>query len=575
MSSCKIYLAEYLAKDDSVPVITSDHVPNQKSEGRTQMENNDDQPQKQTQPGKNYENFNMPINGNMTFKQEVFGAPFKFDELENAPGQEPFPIQNMTPIFAACIRQMSKCSEISDGMVIGPFLTCVSAILLPRVGIMTFYDKLVGVNVFCQTNARASSRKTDMYNPLLNLLMNFDSNRRDHIQDSNRKKVAEIQAWKLKLDTVKKQHAKASRNSDHDAATLLEKQYQQLHLEKPILLPDLRITQSDSTPAAIIQGLSNNSGCGTFLIDEGVLLYQKIVNSEVHHINSAWSGSPIDKTTIRGGNIFIKSPKLASHTFIQPDAFSKIIREKSSSILKDTGYFTRVLICAPNVNPKTNALPDFVGSEEELNKLLIYLKEQITISYPINGLFCEEKRTLTLSIEAENFIQSFYEAIQIEVKTGGVFHEMPGFCGKIAEHIYRIAALLHCIEQYDSDEVSYSTVSAAILLIDWYATEHWRLIVKGGKPLNVEEGADKLLHFLRFRHDRNTVSRITFNDLRHRVECFHDDPDFLDDCVNYLQQRGDIIVTGHRRKGRQGGYRRYEINLSPSFVKYERWQPKE
>ena len=410
-----------------------------------------------------------------------------------------------------------------------------------------------------------------MFNPLLKLLNDHDSNRRDHIKELNRHQVAKIKAWKLKTEAIKKQHSKASQNSNDVEMVLYEEQYQRVLLEEPSLLPELRISLSDATPAAVIQGLSENGGCITFLIDEGILLYQKIVNNEIHHINSAWSGSIVDKTTIRGGNIYIKNPRLSSHTFIQPDIFSQISRGKSFSFLKATGYFTRVLICAPSSDKKTNEFPDYKGSENDLNKLLKNLNEQLYISYPMDGLFSGCNRNLTLSQDAEMLLKGFNDAVQEQVKPGGVFHEMPEFCGKIPEHIYRIAALLHYIEQYDSDEVSYSTVSAALILVDWYASEHWRLIVKGGKPLNIGVGAEKLLHFLRFRHDRDTVPRITFNDLRHRVECFHDDPDFMDDCVRYAEQRGDVEVRGNRRKGRRGGYRRYEINLSNAFLKGERY----
>lgn len=74
-----------------------------------------------------------------------------------------------------------------------------------------------------------------------------------------------------------------------------------MHLEKePDFLSDLCIVQGDVTPAAIIQSLNDNQGCSTLLIDEGILLYQKILNIEIHQINSAWSGEALNKTTIRG-----------------------------------------------------------------------------------------------------------------------------------------------------------------------------------------------------------------------------------------------------------------------------------
>jgi hypothetical protein len=537
------------------------------------MEHTDGIPENPIVQRSNDENeVKQTIDVNPAFTQELIGTTFKFDDLERNPGPHPLPILRMTPTFAACIRYMSRRSGISDGMLVGPFLACASTVLLPRVAMTTFYDKEIGVNIYCQTNAGSSSRKTDMFNPLLKQIIEYDSNRREHIRELNRKQSAIIKTWKLKLDAVKKHHAKASKQSDNDEAIFLEGQYQQILLEEPALLPALRILQSDVTPAAIILGLSENGGCGTFFIDEGVLLYQKIVSNEVHHINSSWSGAVIDKTTIRGGNIFIKNPRLSSHTFIQPDVFAKISRGKSFSFLKDTGYLTRVLICTPNVDPNTNVFPDYLGSVDELNKLLAHLKEQIAISYPMNGLFSGAKRILALSKEAEVLIKGFYDAIQIEIKPSGVFHEMLEFCGKIVEYVYRVAGILHCIEQHDTDEISYSTVSAAIVLIDWYATEHWRLIVKGGKPLTVEVGAEKLLHFLRFRHDRQTVPHVTLDDIRHRVECFHDDPAYQDDCLSYLYQRGDIEAKGFRRKGRHGGYRRYEIWLSEAFLKDERYR---
>ena len=513
------------------------------------------------------------VNNTFGFDQKVLTPRLTFDSPEKYLANNPFPINTMTPVLASCIRYIGLKSGLSDGMIIGPFLTSVSCALIPCVEVMTFYGKKTGVNLFIQTNAPASSRKTDMFNPFFQAIYQHDSDRREAIKKENIKIRAKIKTWKIKIEALKRKYNAATKHGDEALSNKILDEINNLFLEEPQLVLDLRIWQSDATPAAIIQGLQTNGNCNTFLLDEGVLLYNKIVNNEVHHINSAWSGASIDKTTIRNGNIHVKAPRLSLHTFIQPEVFSKIIRGKSSSFLNDTGFFTRMLVCEPKPSSANNLLPEFIGAESDMNNFLITLKSQLLISYPYSATFPGLKRTFTLSTDAKMLISTFYDQIKAEMSLGGIYHDIAGYCGKLLEQVYRLSALISFIEDPKSDSINYNCVSAAILLATWYVNEHWRLIAKGAKPIPVEEGAEKLLHFLRVRKDRHTAPRVSFNELRHRVEHFHDDPDFLDDCVDFLHQRGEIDVNGSRRKGRRGGYRRYDVSLSFLFNTSERFYP--
>jgi hypothetical protein len=543
------------------------------SEGEMRMENQNvttsgpNLPEKGTQAGHDHK----PIPTDAPWEQALLGTTFNFKSLETDPGPDPFHIMGLTPTFAACLRYISRRSGISDGMVIGTFLTGVSSILLPRITVLTYYGKEVGVNVYAQTNAPSSSRKSDMFNPLQQLIIDHDSKRRGRILEINNDQRVEREVWKVTVDALKKQLSRASKLSKVEEIDILADQYQQCLTQEPASLPNLSILQGDATPAAIMQALYDNRGCVTLYIDEGLLLYQKILNNEVHHINTAWSGAALDKTTIRGGNIYVEKPRLASHTFMQNDVFTKLSRGKSFSFLKDSGYFSRALICAPKVGPENNALPEYMGSEAELTKLLAYLKEQIAINYPLDGLFSGKMRTLKLSADAENLARSYYDAIQSDTKLGGVYYEMPEFCGKASEHIHRLAALIHGIEQDETDEISYSTMCAAIRVFDWYCTEHWRLIVKEGRPLNVEACSGKLTYWLRHRQDRYQVEWVRIGDIPHHVECFRGNPDMLDDAIRYLIQKGDLSSQSGRRKGRKGGFRWHEVRLSDQFLQGERY----
>lgn len=506
------------------------------------------------------------------FQQLILGMSLNVTGPEQSPGPNPLPIKRLTPKLAGCIRTISKQSEISDGMVLGVFLTGVSAIFLPSTTVRTFYGKEIGLNIFAQTNAPSSSRKTDMYNPLLNLLHEHDKNRRKCIDEINKNLRHKREAWKVRADALKKQLKKASTLSDNREISILEENYLQ-HLKiEPTPMPELSVVQGDSTPAAIMQALFDNLGCSSLFIDEGVLLYHKILNTEIHHINTAWSGAVLDKTTIRGGNLYIEKPRLSSHTFLQNDVFKKLTQGKSFSFLKNSGYFSRVLICEPKTTQESNEFPEFKGSEDELNQLLLHLKSQLLVSYPLDGLFSGEIRTLKLSAEAENLARSYYVAIQGLTNEDGIYQEMQAFCGKAAEHVHRLAGLIHCIEQDETDTINYASVSAAIVIFDWYVTEHWRSIVKEGRPLNTEMAAEKLIQWMKNRKDRYQVEWVSRVDIPRRVECFRGEPVLLDDVIRYLQQSGDIDTNSGRRKGQKGGARWHDIRLSSEFPMNEKYR---
>lgn len=507
------------------------------------------------------------------FEQRILKMAPRVTSPEQDPGPNPLPIQWITPKIASCVRAISKRSGVNDGMGLGIFLTGISAIFMPSTTVKTFYGKKVGLNIFAQTHAPSSSRKSDMFNPLVNLLQEHDSERRRRIVEINRDKKIEKDIRNVRTTALKKQMAAASKNGEVDEYSRLENDLSQHLQDEPVFLPNLQILQSDVTPAAILLSLQENRGCSTILIDEGVLLYQKILNTEIHQVNSAWSGATLKKSTIRGGDLYVENPRLTSHTFLQNDIFAKLTNGKSFSFLKDTGYFSRVLICAPKTTQESNEFPEFKGSEDELNQLLLHLKSKLLVNYPLDGLFSGETRTLKLSPDARMLLMNYSSAIQEAIKPSGIYSEMQAFCGKAAEHVHKLAGLIHCVEQNETDEINYASVSAAIMIFDWYSTEHWRLIVKEGRPLNIEMAAEKLINWMRYRHDRSQVEWVSRADIPHHVECFRGAPDLLDDAIRYLQQSGDIDTKSGRRRGRKGGYRWHDIRLSYQFERGERYMP--
>lgn len=508
-----------------------------------------------------------------TFEQCILKLNFSFTSPGQNPGPNPFPVMRMTQKFATCLRFISQRSGISDGLAVGAFLANVSAVFLPSVTVLTHYGKNVGINVYTQTNAPPSSRKSDMFNPVQELLIQHDGERRKRIVEINQNIKIGKDVWKVRTNALKKQLTAASKKDKPEEYSRLENEFSQHLRKEPISLPDYCILQGDATPAAIIQALNDNQGCSTLLIDEGVLLYQKILNSEIHQINSAWSGAALNKTTIRGGNLYIENPRLTIHAFLQNDIFTKFGQGKTFTLLKDSGFFSRALICAPKVGPENNQNPNFTASEDELERLIAYLKKQLAINYPLDGVFSGEVRTLKLAADAENLVRQYYLALLAETKEGGMYAEIPGFCGKASEHVHRIAGIMHCIEQNETTEIDYATISAAIFLFDWYCTEHWRLIAKEGRPLNVEVAAEKLIKWMRHRKDRFQVEWISRPDIPRHVECFRDDPDLLDDVIRYLQQAGSIDTQSGRRKGQRGGRRWHDIRLSYQFEREERYMP--
>jgi hypothetical protein len=189
-------------------------------------------------------------------------------------------------------------------------------------------------------------------------------------------------------------------------------------------------------------------------------------------------------------------------------------------------------------------------------------------------LFSGTPRTLTLTADAEKLVQQYYKALQLASQAEGIYAELPAFCGKASEHIHRIAGILHCIEQYETTEINFAVASAAIQLFDWFILEHWRLIVKQGRPFNVEMASEKLLQWMQNRKDRYMVPWISRSDIPRHVECFRNDHDLLDDTIRYLVQTKNIEIASGRRKGRRGGYRWHEIRLSEQFLITEKYANK-
>lgn len=216
-------------------------------------------------------------------------------------------------------------------------------------------------------------------------------------------------------------------------------------------------------------------------------------------LNAAWSGESI--TRIRSNRtIHLENVRLGFHVMVQPGLAAQIVADDE---LLDSGFTARLLVAAPD---GTAGFRPFRERGEVCCRLLDAFDERLRYFLdsqphlkeggglnPIPLTFTNDDRDSA----HDEFIE-FHNAVELENRKGGKYHQIKGFANKMPEHASRLAALLAL---YEGDEkITWRHFWAGCRLAEYFALEHLRLVDAGTVDPELVK-ATKLLEWWQARPD--------------------------------------------------------------------------
>lgn len=304
------------------------------------------------------------------------------------------------------------------------------------------------------------------------------------------------EAWLAQQKGILKALEKAAQKGDC-TAQLKEKLAAHSHTE-PVKPKVPKILYDQFTPAGFIRGMSDNHAVSLILSDEAGAFFAHPRIGEIPTFNSLWNGSDIRKDDAGTGMLNIPSPRVSLSLQMQPDYFFKA-KERYSLELRESGFLARCLVSFPPSTQGYRFANDQPTDKEGLDKFHKRIRELLESAFPDEGTQLADRQCLRFSDQAKVELRQLAGYIESSLQSGSFLCSMRDFASKVGEHVCRLAAIFHIVENKPGLTIDCDDVSRASQIIEWFAKEFDQIIVRSMAPSPEEQDAQSLLAWFQMR----------------------------------------------------------------------------
>lgn len=296
-----------------------------------------------------------------------------------------------------------------------------------------------------------------------------------HIFEKEHAKYRSAQLiWKTHLGVLMRRLQKAIQSGE----PLAEFEAAIINHEDALPKPPKRIRYlyNDTTSAALLQGLHENTRSVCLNEDEAARFFDGPLSADASLINKGWDGSDLTVDRRTSECFSVKSPRISLNLMVQPSAFAKYMAKKGEEA-RGVGFIARWLVCYPTTTQGTrfeyNSQALQNSQQEKFNERI----KELLLNQVENGFVENPSSEIVLNFTREAEHEWILIANQIEnaIQPGGYFFQASDYASKIAENIARIAGVFHVFSGDMGTEISLKTLQSAASLAQWYAAEFIRL----------------------------------------------------------------------------------------------------
>ncbi|MCW8346090.1 DUF3987 domain-containing protein [Vibrio sp. ZSDZ65] len=409
-------------------------------------------------------------------------------------------------IIYKAVDNLNQITQTAKEMNLSALLAAASVSLQGIIDVENPISGKVGpvvLNILCI--AGSGERKSSLESQVFKGLKKFIRNDVERLMREDIKFDIAMGEYKKELKDLKRELKKAlPEEKEFFIEALVYHQLAKPQSPKPRL-----IKFEDVTPQSLqseMQGIGANAILSSS--EGGKILNSPLVRN-TSFLNDLWSGESTyisrkseDSTTIEEGRLTVS-------IMTQPSTIERFI-SSSKDDPRDNGFWSRFLIASPpskcgerhsyGIKVPTEAIDEF---NERVCELLQFL--------PIRGDEYE-RRIVKFSYDARKTIINISNDIETNMKLGGRFEHGKDHASKLVENITRVAAILHCFEEYSESEpiseIPTTTLCDAINIVAYYSSEFMRLFCA---PPKYVLDADLLMHWFADRKINHGLRYIPHN----------------------------------------------------------------
>jgi len=411
---------------------------------------------------------------------------------QGATKPQPFPTDALPAAFKAMVRAVAGNKQVPEDLPALIGLAVVATLAGPRLAIQRQPGWTEPLTLYTTVGLGSANLKSpataDVVKPLYAI--------EDELQAAWREKTDD-----QVFDLGERRAHESLKGRD---AARIEEEIDKLKNAKPPRV----LFYPDTTPEALAMAMAANGGCGGIIDSEGEFFAHLAgrYSKGVPNLGFALKAYDADRYGVdRVGReqAPIRRAVLALGLAVQPDVLESVARDR---VMRERGLLGRLLFAVPesllgwrNEDDATPYDPAAMrGWAEALRRIAkIDLGDPMADDFP----------TLVLSPEALALHKDFRRKIEPRLRPDGELGDMPGWGGKHAGRVLRIAGLLHLLcGRGLTEEVSERNMWVAVK-IGWWAIPHAIAVfgMDNGTPDGDDEKCKALLMWARAKgHDELT-----------------------------------------------------------------------
>lgn len=292
--------------------------------------------------------------------------------------------------------------------------------------------------------------------------------------------LAELKEWESRFkiwDTKRKVILKkiAKLTHDEECSKDAENRLMEHERNRPSKPRQFKLLYEDSTSEALFLGLNQNLSTAGLISSEGGGVLNGRALTDLSKHNAIWSGDAItvDRKTVESYEVV--GARLTVSIMAQKSAFDEYVR-RAGEKSRGAGLWARFLVCHPRSTQGTRFLKNNTASWECCNNFSMRMSEILELNSALLADPRPERQVINFSPEAGEMWLGVYNSIESKIKEGGRFHQMGDHASKLADNIARVAALLHCFENFEGG-ISCSTLQFSVNFCLWCSDEFYDLFL--------------------------------------------------------------------------------------------------
>lgn len=446
-----------------------------------------------------------------------------------------FPVDALPPMIRDAVLEVFANIQAPLPLIVSSALGAISLACQNSVNVSRPYGLVSPCSLYVITIAESGERKTTVDSMLMQAIREFERSQLREYDAALIKYQTDLLTWEVQQKEILRLIKKAAKNQQ--AADTIQQRLADHQSKKPQKPRKVKLIYNDATPAAIKQGMAENSTSIGLISDEAGIVLNGRAMGELATINQLWHGTSLQVDRSEG-SFSVDDPRLTLSLMVQPKVFQAYLEVKGEKA-RDIGLFARCLVAAPYSTQGTRFADNRTPSWEHLPKFQARITEilQQNIADIEQGAFT--RQTLSFSWDAKDYWVRIYNDVESQIGLGGYLSDVKDYASKAAENVARVAALFHFFEGNQGD-ISRDSIDRACRVCDWYLREFKRLF---SPPLQIPvEQVDAMLldTWLWQNYWDRGCTWIKKNDLRQRAPNALRSKSRLDAALDTLLSQGKI-----------------------------------